>query len=243
MNATNPVAPRPRNRLLAWSRKWHLWSGLLAALFLLIAGGTGIVLNYKKPIFTALGLEPESAGKLPAHEMASAGSGNTFTTATGLGAAGISVEQALQLARAELGTVPLERIELKSEHGALVWKIKEARGAEFWVDAQSGSHFIKGEYERVQGQNAHGQPVKSFDWGKFFLKLHTGEIGGAVGKAIMTVGAAILLFLSASGVYMWAKPLLIRRANVRAKTQTKSAVLVAPSPQPSTTVRSQFAEV
>jgi uncharacterized iron-regulated membrane protein len=201
-----------------------MWGGLLAALFLLVAGGTGIVLNYKKPIFAALGLEPEKPGKLPLHKPAIADSGSSFTTATGLTAARINPEQALQLARTEFGAVPLERIELKNEHGALVWKIKQVRGTELWVDARSGAHFTKGEYEKLHGRDAAGQPVKSFDWGKFFLKLHTGEIGGAVGKAIMTAGAVMLLFLSASGVYLWAKPLFIRRANARAKARAASAV-------------------
>jgi hypothetical protein len=221
------AVPRPKHRLLALLRRWHLWGGVIAALFLLVFGLTGIVLNYKKPIFLALGLEPqptpkagtarpdqrEAAGR-PAAAEAQAG---RFTTTTGLAAAGLGPEAALALARSELGEVPLERIELKQEAGTLVWKIKSRDGREVVVNTATGLAVTKGRYEKLGAADATGQPARTFDWGKFFLDLHTGQIGGEIGKAVMTVAAGLLLFLTGSGLYLWLKPLWIRRANARAR--------------------------
>jgi uncharacterized iron-regulated membrane protein len=48
------------------------------------------------------------------------------------------------------------------------------------------------------------------------IDLHTGRIGGSLGKAIISTVAALLLFLSASGFYFWLKPLLKWRRNNKA---------------------------
>jgi hypothetical protein len=39
-----------KNRL-AQFRRWHKWAGVAAALIFLVLGSTGIILNYKQPIF------------------------------------------------------------------------------------------------------------------------------------------------------------------------------------------------
>ena len=49
------------------------------------------------------------------------------------------------------------------------------------------------------------------------LDLHTGKIGGEPGKALMSAAALVMLFLTGSGIYLWIKPLLIRRQNATAK--------------------------
>jgi hypothetical protein len=53
----NP-GPQRKNWLLAKSRQWHKWGGLLAGLFILITATSGVLLNYKQPIFSALGWDP-----------------------------------------------------------------------------------------------------------------------------------------------------------------------------------------
>lgn len=227
MNSQTSTAPKPRHKLLVQSRQWHKWGGIIAALFLLVVGATGVVLNYKKPIFTALGLEPDpkemkmpSEAKPAKRDKAAPG----FTTVNGFAAAAVSAEQALALARESLGDVPLERIELKAERGEMLYKIKARGGDELWVNAATGTHFLKGEYEKVKA-GADGTVIaRQTDWGKIMLDLHTGKIGGEVGKAIMTAAAVLLLLLSVSGLYLWLKPLLIRRENARAKANA--------SPQP-----------
>jgi uncharacterized iron-regulated membrane protein len=63
------------------------------------------------------------------------------------------------------------------------------------------------------------------------LDLHTGKIGGEAGKALMSAAALVLLFLTGSGIYLWIKPLLIRRQNAKTKTapaKTASAPIGVP---------------
>lgn len=215
-------APKSKNWLLAKSRHWHTWGGLMAGLFLLIVGTSGIVLNYKQPIFSALGLEkkfPKPEKSKDDAKVATLG----FSTGSGLAAVPVSLERALEIARAEWGNVPLERIELKADRGEMIYRLKKKGGEELWVNAITGSHFAKAEYERIGKAGADGMPMRQTDWGKILLDLHTGKIGGAVGKAIMSVAAALLLLLTLSGVYMWLKPLLIRRQNARAKALVAAA--------------------
>lgn len=239
---TKPLStnPKPKNWLLAKSRQWHLWGGLIAGLFLLVFGITGIVLNYKKPIFTALGLEmkqPESKINEPQFSKPKAARA-TLTTATGLAAMSVNLDGALAAARAEWGETTLERIELKNERGEWVYKIKAKNGGELWGNATTGSHFLKGEYERIDKTGADGTPARSMDWGKILIDLHTGKIGGEIGKAVMSVAALLLLFLTVSGVYMWFKPLLIRRQNAKAKAKAAASqpadLSTAPPPQGAT---------
>jgi uncharacterized iron-regulated membrane protein len=237
-NLSSRPAPQPKHKLLAQSRKWHTWGGLFAALFLIVVGATGIVLNYKKPIFTALGLENEKEMKMKMapedkHARREQAAATSFTTVSGFTAATVTTEQALALARESLGEVPLERIELKAEHGEMVYKIKAESGDELWVNALTGTHFVKGEYEKVKAAPDGAVMARKTDWGKIMIDLHTGKIGGEVGKAIMTGASVLLLLLSVSGVYMWLKPVLIRRENTKAKARAAAPATPAPAAIPS----------
>jgi uncharacterized iron-regulated membrane protein len=230
------LAPlKSKNWLLAKSRQWHLWGGLIAGIFLLLVAATGIVLNYKKPIFTALGIERETkelkpAGADQAKPAKRDQSADKLTTTTGFAAATVSVEEALELARKNLGEVALERIELKDEHGTLLYKIKTRGGDELQINATTGAHFVKGEYEKIKADVTGAVTARTTDWGKIMLDLHTGKIGGEVGKAIMTLAAVIMLLLTLSGVYMWLKPLLLRRQNAKARAAAHRNAGVATTP-------------
>jgi hypothetical protein len=235
MPTSLPAKPAPvksKNWLLAKSRQLHTWGGLFAALFLLVVGATGIVLNYEKPIFRALGIEKGFTSGRPAGKPGSEAKAAAprFTTVNGFAAAAVSAERVTELARAELGDVPLDRIELKAEHGELVWKVKARGGRELFVNAVTGTHFAKGEYEKLGRPGTDGLPAKSFDWGKVLINLHTGKIGGEFGKALMTVAAAALLFLTLSGIYLYAKPVLIRRTNARARAASSTVPASAERP-------------
>jgi uncharacterized iron-regulated membrane protein len=214
----------PKHRLLAQSRQWHKWGGLIAGIFILVVAASGIVLNYKKPVFAALGIEQGQVrtDKVEQTEKGATAKGGKlkFSTGNGLSALPVSMERALEIARGEWGNVELERIELKSERGETLYKLKKKGGTELWVNAVTGSYFEKGEYERVGKADASGAVARSTDWGKILIDLHTGKIGGEVGKAVMSVMAVMLLLLTFSGFYMWLKPLLIRREN---KSRTRSA--------------------
>lgn len=222
----NPAPVKSKNWLLVKSRQLHTWGGLIAAAFILVVGATGILLNYEKPIFRALGIQKEVSPSTRPSGVKFTDS--RLTTTTGLSAATVSAEQAVSLARSTWGQVELERIELKAEQGELLWKLKARTGDELLINATTGTHLVKGEYERLGKPGADGQPVRYFDWGKLALNLHTGKIGGEIGKAMMTGAAAILLFLTVSGIYLYAKPVLIRRANARARSAQS-----APAPLPS----------
>lgn len=248
-NSSKSTAPKSKNWLLAKSRQWHLWGGLIAGVFLLVVGATGIVLNYKKPIFAALGLEREAKEmKVADGDYAKpekrAKKETKLTTVAGFAAATVSVEQALALARKNLGEVALERIELKDEHGTLLYKIKSHSGEELQVNAITGAHFVKGEYEKVKAAPDGAVMARTTDWGKIMLDLHTGKIGGEVGKAIMTVAAVVMLLLTLSGVYMWLKPLLIRRQNAKARAAVTGSAGVAPPAVPvvATTAKPELVE-
>ncbi len=214
---------QPKHTCLIRMRRWHRWGGLVASLFLIVFSVTGIVLNYKDPVLGALGLAPRKpdAG-LRALESAPPGpkggeapSRIAVSTATGLAALPISADGVLQEALARWGDVEVERLELRVEQGRWVWKVRRVGGAELIVDAASGDAVIRGRYERLGPPDASGQPARYVDWGKLLEDVHTGRIGGAWGKALMTVAAGMLLFLTLSGLYLWCKPLLIRRATMR----------------------------
>lgn len=211
-----PIHPvKPKQNLLRQSRQWHRWAGLGAGLFLLIGATSGIVLNYKQPIFAALGFEAKP-GRPEKGDAANLETAAEFSTGRGLAALPVTLERALEIARAEWGDVTLERIEVKTEQGGTAYKLKRRGGAELWVNAATGAHFVKGEYERVRQQPGGEVVARATDWGKVLIDLHTGKIGGAFGKAAMSGAALLLIFLTGSGFYLWMKPLWSRRRTVAA---------------------------
>jgi uncharacterized iron-regulated membrane protein len=217
-SAIHSPSPEPGSWRLARFRRWHKWGGVTAALLLLVLGATGIVLNYKQPVFARLGIESKrgerDASPLPAGKSPGA---VKFTTAAGIAGGKIDFAGALAIARAEWGDVPLERVELRSERGSVSYRFRKSGGAELWVDAADGTHLTKGEYERIGKAGADGVPTQQTDWGKILIDLHTGRIGGEVGKAVMSCAGLLLLGLTLSGVYLWVKPIFIRFQNARAK--------------------------
>ncbi|HWQ91717.1 MAG TPA: PepSY-associated TM helix domain-containing protein [Clostridia bacterium] len=231
MNSKSTSAPKPKNWLLAKSRQWHTWGGLVAALFLLVVGTSGVILNYKQPIFSALGLERAPLKAEKTRTLNGNAATVELSTATGLSSLPVTFEQALQTARDQWGDVPLERIELKSEHGQTHYKIKGTLGDELWMNAATGTHFTKSQYEKIAKGGTATLPARQIDWGKILIDLHTGKIGGPFGKALMSAAAVVLVFLSLSGVYMWLKPLMIRRKNKQAKEATSIAPLPHSRPQ------------
>jgi uncharacterized iron-regulated membrane protein len=208
-------AVRPKNWLLAKFRKWHTWGGIIAGLFILLVAMSGIVLNYKNPIFRTLRLEEKRLEAKSPQKRERSGPKPELSTSAGIAALPITLDRAFELARAQWGDARLERIELKDESGELIYKLKQKNGEELWVNAISGATFLKGKYEKLVKAESGTMPTPQTDWGKIILDLHTGKIGGEFGKAVMSVAALMLLFLTGSGVYMWLKPLLTRRANAK----------------------------
>jgi uncharacterized iron-regulated membrane protein len=231
---------QPKDLWLIRMRLWHRWIGVVAALFMLIFSTTGIILNYKKPILGTLGLLPgaqkeggtQKTEKTPftnlganptTHAVRGAGQQTNLhlTTATHLDQWPVSPQTALAMAQTLWGHTRVEKLELKTEDGRWTWKVKHPDGAELLMDAATGGFFVKGRYEKVVRSDPTGAIVRQTDWGKVLLDLHTGKIAGEWGKALMTLAGALLMFLTVSGLYVWLKPLLVRKQqSALRKTQT-----------------------
>jgi hypothetical protein len=232
---TNQGVPESKNRGLAQIRQFHKWGGVIAATLLLILGTTGIVLNYKQPIFARLRIETKRAERDASPLPASKSTNQIqFNTSAGISGGAIDFAGALALARAEWSEVPLERVEMRAERGSVSYRFRKSGGAEFWVDAADGTHLAKSEYERIGKPGADGVPTRQTDWGKILIDLHTGRVGGDIGKAVVSCGAALLLLLTLSGLYMWVKPIFIRRqtASTRHIFITRSTSIKAASRNP-----------
>ena len=214
----NDTAPKPTRSLLVRSRQWHMWGGLFAGALILVAATSGIVLNFKQPVFRMLGLETRTSRGKDRPDAQAKPARVAFTTVTPGPAIAVNLDGALAAARAEWGDVNLERVELREEQGELTFKVRQRSGEEIWVNAASGKRFVKGEYEKITKAGSDGKPGRQFDWCKLLLNLHTGRIGGEAGKIVMSLAALMLLFLTVSGVYMWLKPLLLRRQNAGVRT-------------------------
>jgi hypothetical protein len=221
-----PCSPGRKKRRLAQVRYFHKWGGLTAGLLLMVSGTTGIVLNYKHPIFARLNIElkrGERDATLPASKSSNK---VNFTAGAGISGGAVDFAGALALARAEWGDVPMERVELRSDRGSVSYRFRKNGAAELWIDAADGSHFAKGEYERLGKAGPDGEPIRSIDWARILIDLHTGRLGGPAGKAVMSCAALLLVLLALSGIYIWAKPILMRH-NLRTKTR-----VTLPGPAP-----------
>ena len=119
-------------------------------------------------------------------------------TSTRLDTYPVDFDRALSLARQHWqdDQLALERIELRSEDGVMVYKIKDLDEREVIINAESG-------------QLSEKKPNN--DWGKTLKDLHTGKIGGTTGKLLVDFTSIVMLFLTASGIYLWLAPLLRKR--------------------------------
>jgi len=230
----NIAPPRSKNWLLTKFRSLHGWGGIIAALFLLIFGTTGIVLNYKKPIFEAIGLETpkemvKKADEKPAKKEKEKRESGSASLQIGTALQqNVTFEQALATAKERWGDVPLENIQLKDERGQLIYKVKQKEGDELWIEAATGKAFLKAEYQKIEIAS-EGKATSRFDWGKLFLDLHTGKIGGEAGKAIMSLASLVLLFLTISGIYLWTVPIWRKRQSGKAQAIAADAKTATPA--------------
>lgn len=186
----NPPTTRPKNWLLLKFRRWHSWGGVLLSLFILVVAVTGILLNHKD-IFL--------------HRGASAGPTGALTTSADLASLPVSFDRALEFARGHYGHVPLDKLELKDEHGRLVYKVSRGHGEEIRVDARTGEVFSKyGVSLSTNGRSA-------LHWPKIVADVHTGKIFGVAGKLMVDVTSGVIIALALTGMYLWAAPLLRKR--------------------------------
>jgi uncharacterized iron-regulated membrane protein len=69
--------------------------------------------------------------------------------------------------------------------------------------------------------------TRAFDWGKFLIDLHTGKLFGETGRALVTAVSLGMIFLTVSGVFVWALP---KWRKARAAKQAMQAPQPAPAP-------------
>lgn len=251
MTATDPAAPRAPapakkanpNALLMLFRKYHTWLGVAAAGFVVVIAATGIYLNHKDTFRSVLGV--------PHKDDHDSGGRPGLPGAAELAALGVSLPQAVEAAEPHLGGRPVERVELRPDHGRLVYKVKAVGGPEVVVDAASGAVEVKGGERPApkpekgtkgekgeKGKAAKGAKApdtttesdglmaastpRGMDWGKAIKDLHTGKIGGDAGKLLVDLVAVILIGLTLSGLYLWAVPALRKRRSARQRAAAAS---------------------
>lgn len=216
--AETPVPRSNKNWLLVKFRQWHSWGGVGLSLFILVVAVTGIILNHKDLLL---------------HREAKAGPSGSLTSTTDFASLPVSFPRALELARGHFGDVSLEKIELKDEHGQLLYKIVRGEGEEIRIDAQTG------EMSTKYGMSLSATGKSTMNWGKIIDELHTGKIFGLFGKLTVDFTSIVIMALTLTGIYLWAKPILLKRRNAQ-KRQNASSL---PKPLPSVVRERSPAEV
>ncbi|HVJ69381.1 MAG TPA: PepSY-associated TM helix domain-containing protein [Caulifigura sp.] len=189
--SSETAKPRNKNWLLVKFREWHSWGGLFLSVFILIVAVTGILLNHKDLL-----LHGKSEKKI--------GSGLLSAT-TDLETIPISFARAMELAKEQYGDTPLEKIELKDEHGVLIYKVAKGEGEEIRINATTGD--VTSKYGKVLAGRGKGE----LNWGKIVDDLHTGKIFGTAGKLTVDLTSIVIILLTLSGIYLWAVPWLRKR--------------------------------
>ena len=189
-------APKPRpnkNRRLIKFRRWHLWGGLLFSLLILVIAVSGILLNHKDLLF---------------HGGKKEGPTGLLTSTTDLQSVPIGFDRALELTRDHYGDVWLDKIELKDEHGRLIYKVSRGYGENVRIDAQTG------EMSSKYGISLTSNGKTSLDWGKIVEDLHTGKIVGTFGKLAVDVVSVAIIVLVLTGIYLWGVSLLRKKRGI-----------------------------
>lgn len=217
--------PRPKNWLLIKIRNWHTWMGVALAIFIVMVCITGIILNHKD-FFIAKEEKTDPKTGMVKKEDDHAVSG-LLRSNTQLASLNITPDRALSVAMDKLGDTPLEKIELKDEHGELVYKVKAGDGREVVVSVASGDVTTKGGYKEYKEKGAAaamtgGEQKAGYDWGKIIKDLHTGKIGGEAGKLFIDLTSFVIIVLTVSGVWLWAVP-----KYRKAKAQREAAAKIA----------------
>jgi hypothetical protein len=218
--------PRPKNWLLVKIREWHTWLGVFLSGFVILVCATGIYLNHKD-LFRSAAPHDDARGGRPA-------ASGALRTTTSLAELPIPFEHALAQAREQWGETPIEKIELKEEHGRLVYKVMADEGREIRVDVETGAVSRKDAY-REEHHGPDGKKEAGFNWGKFMMDLHTGKVIGGPGKLVVDLTSFVIIVLTGTGIYLWAIPQLRKRRSARdreAAARKTQATTVPPPADP-----------
>lgn len=202
----------------AFLRLWHKWIGVFSVLALTSFALTGIYLNHRDAFDRLFFAAPAQGAEKPS---APSPLPYRLTTASRLGDLPISPEHALAIARREMGEVEITRLELKSEKGGLVYKVKPKDGTrgEIILDAATGNLL-----ERKPGKHPTAE---------FLAKLHHFNFADGRTKLVADLFAGGLIVLNVSGVWMFLRhELALRRSRRLAQQRAAARHSARPAPQP-----------
>lgn len=134
-------------------------------------------------------------------------SDGVLTTSSDLTTHSVSFVQALVRARELWGDIPIKHVHLSDERGTLIYKIKTyEEDREIQVNASTGVLTEKTGY--TQNTQAHGgaEMKRDINWGKVMKDLHTGKVGGELGKLLTDFTSVSIIVLTLTGMYLWVVP-------------------------------------
>jgi uncharacterized iron-regulated membrane protein len=173
-------------------RDWHTWAGLTLALPLCLVGVTGVLLMHKSlvPKWDREGpKEKESAPSVTMTE-----------------------EQVLQIAHEKWPDIEATRFDVHQTDWPEFLRVKGPQGRELFVSQVTAEGISKPDFDqRLKEHKSASKEKRSGGWKVSIKDLHTGKAFGKYGYLVSDACGLVILFLSGSGVYLWVKPLLIRR--------------------------------
>jgi uncharacterized iron-regulated membrane protein len=189
------------NRVLKLLRKLHGWLGVFIFPLVFIAGLTGVYMNHGK-IFKPY-VEPTEIGSM------ADGVGGSHAIAEG---------QAKELVRQIWGHgVKLKSFERKRLYGFESFVAKrDGEYGQIIVAIPNGRYVIKSAYFKRTFSPEGDMVALKFYWRSILKGLHTGRIGGDVGRYIMDGVSITLMLFALSGFYLWTVPRWRRRRRQQA---------------------------
>ena len=172
---------------VAFWRRWHRWIGFPAALFLLFAGTTGVIVAFTEFFGEAERLREATRDLVS--PMTAASSSDQWSPA---------VMNALRVVQADAGNAPIDKIEMqfKGDHPTVTVFTGKPSGGEdrkFVVDARTGA-LVR---------------VEAYADKPFLTRLHSGEAFGDGGLVFAMFWGLTLVILTASGLIIY----LLMRGN------------------------------
>jgi hypothetical protein len=221
---------------LRWLRDWHRWLGVIIAIPVVAIGVTGILLGHKdltKDLRPTLSWFGGPTDVQPVTEESA--------STPDVPAGDIGCDAAIAIAEKQWDGAKAKDAEIKRTELMTFYRVKGEKGRELYVAAATGEVFDKRGFEKQKEADKRVVDAKKKDreraakggqgdWQKLVKEIHTGKAFGKYGRFVSDGIAVVLLFLTGSGIYMWIKPLLIRRH----KAAAKSAVQPRPTASVST---------
>ncbi len=181
----------------------HGWLGVFILPWVIIIGLTGLYLNHKTLVKSALPFTEKVGIELIDQWP------NPITA---------TANTALNIARDTWPQDLLSPVIEEKYRGQPVYTV-HGESAEVNVVKRSGHYWIRSRYTR-EFFDPGGQRLNHyFGWSRLFKRLHTdGWVDGALGSWLADVTAGALVLFGASGLVLFFKPRLRRRKNRRART-------------------------